>query len=83
MPSATVADKMRATRTDLRASQSKLARLSGVSRFKICAFELGSGSLTPDENRRVWEALRAEAEQVRNRAAHIANESSVDHSETV
>jgi len=82
MSPATV-DKMRATRIDLKASQSRLARLSGVSRFEICAFELGSGSLSPDENRRVWGALQAEAEQLRNRAAQIANESSADPTETV
>jgi hypothetical protein len=57
-------------------SQSRLARLSEVSRFKICVFELGSGSLTADEQSRVREALRAEAERLRLAAALIVEESS-------
>jgi predicted transcriptional regulator len=47
-------------------SQSKLARLSGVSRFKLCAHELGAGSLTPEELRRICDALQAESDRLRN-----------------
>jgi predicted transcriptional regulator len=46
-------------------SQMRLARLSRVSRFKICLFELGDGSLTPDEQSRIRVALLAEAERLR------------------
>ena len=57
---------LRLTRNALGISQSKLARLSGVSRFKICTYELGGGSLTPEEVERVRDALLAEASRLRN-----------------
>jgi hypothetical protein len=47
-------------------SQSKLSRLAHVSRFKIGAYELGAGSLTPDELGRICDALQAEAERLRS-----------------
>jgi predicted transcriptional regulator len=68
-------NQLRFHRATLGISQSKLARMSGVSRFKICVFELGSGSLTPDEQRQIDEALQAEAERLRYAAARIADES--------
>lgn len=40
--------------------------MSGVSRFKICTYELGDSSLTPDEQHRIRQALQAEAERLRN-----------------
>jgi hypothetical protein len=40
--------------------------MSGVSRFKICTYELGDGSLTTNEQVRIREALDAEAERLRN-----------------
>ena len=40
--------------------------MSGVSRFKICNYELGGGSLTTDQQSRIREALHAEAERLRN-----------------
>lgn len=40
--------------------------MSCVSRFKICTYELGSGSLTPDEQSRIRKALQLEAERLRN-----------------
>lgn len=52
---------LRAYRTALGISQSKLSRISCVSRFKICTFELGSGSLTTDERERITRTLQAEA----------------------
>jgi predicted transcriptional regulator len=65
--------ELRSHRAALGISQSKLARVSGVSRFKICVFELGSGSLTPGEHRQIMEALRVEAERLRYAAAQIAD----------
>ena len=62
--STTAAEKLKETRVSLGFSQSKLARLSGVSRFKICTFELEAGSFTADELLRVRQALRAEAERL-------------------
>lgn len=56
---------LRAERSALGISQSRLARLSGVSRFKICTFELGSGALNPDELDRIKSIFRAEAERLR------------------
>ena len=40
--------------------------MSGVSRFKICTFELGSGSLSADEQDRIRKALHSEAARLRN-----------------
>jgi predicted transcriptional regulator len=57
---------LRSHRTALRLSQSKLARLSGVSRFKICLYELGDGALTPNEQDRIEQALLVEAERLRD-----------------
>jgi transcriptional regulator with XRE-family HTH domain len=52
-------------------SQSKLARLSNVSRFKICTYELGSGSLSPEELGRIRDALESEADRLRDVSAQI------------
>ena len=57
---------LRSNRNALGISQSKLARLARVSRFKICMYELDGGSLTPEEHRRVREALVSEANRLRN-----------------
>ena len=40
--------------------------MSGVSRFKICTYELGDGTLGPDELNRIHEALQTEAKRLRN-----------------
>jgi transcriptional regulator with XRE-family HTH domain len=53
-------------------SQSKLARLSGVSRFRLNAFELGGGNLTPAEEEKIASALHAEAERLRNYLGAVA-----------
>jgi hypothetical protein len=45
--------------------------MSGVSRFKICTFELGSGSLSADEQERIQKALHAEADRLRSIPAQI------------
>lgn len=42
------------------------ARLSGVSRFKICTYELRDCSLNCDEQNRIREALWAEADRLRS-----------------
>jgi predicted transcriptional regulator len=57
---------LRSSRQSLGISQSKLARISGVSRFKICTFELGGGSLNPQECERIRTALEAEAGRIRS-----------------
>jgi predicted transcriptional regulator len=56
---------LRSHRNALGISQSRLARTSGVSRFKICTYELGDSSLTADEQGRIREALQAEADRLR------------------
>ena len=58
--------KLRAQRVALEISQSRLARLENVSRFKVCTYELGSGSLTQEEHVRIREALLREANRLRN-----------------
>ena len=49
----------------------RLARLSGVSRFKICTYELGDGSLTAEEHSRIQLVLQREAEGLRSLATSI------------
>jgi predicted transcriptional regulator len=56
---------LRIRRSVLGISQSKLARISGVSRFKICTFELGGGSLSEQECQRIMTALETEAVRIR------------------
>jgi len=58
-------------RTSLRLSQSALARLSGVSRFKICQFECGGSNLTQQEIARVNIAISDEATRLRAAATSI------------
>jgi predicted transcriptional regulator len=53
--------QLRSRREALGMSQSKLARISRVSRFKICMFELGGGSLNPLERQRIKAAIEAES----------------------
>lgn len=53
-------------RSKLGLSQSKLARLAGVSRFKICTFELGGGSLTEQEQLQIRQALKLETARMRS-----------------
>lgn len=62
---------LRSHRTVLGLSQSKLARLAGVSRFKICTYELGGGCLTSEEQDRICQALRAEVIRLRSLPAGI------------
>jgi predicted transcriptional regulator len=57
---------LRLQRSALGISQSKLARISGVSRLKICTYELGGESLTPEEHGRVREALLNETNRLCN-----------------
>ena len=62
---------LRSHRIAIGISQSRLARLSGVSRFKICTYELGDSSLTADEQSRIRGALQAEANRLRRIPAEI------------
>ena len=59
-------------RKQLKISQARLAVVSGVSRFKICLYELGDGRLTADEQARIEEALRAEAASLQAVAAQFS-----------
>jgi predicted transcriptional regulator len=53
-------------RNALGISQSRLARLASVSRFKICMFELGDGRLNEEELNQISSALREEAQRLRD-----------------
>jgi len=55
---------LRSHREALGLSQSKLARLCGVSRFKICTYELGDTSLSSAEQERICGALKQEAQRL-------------------
>jgi hypothetical protein len=52
---------LKSKRLGMRLSQSELARLAHVSRWRLWASEHGSCTLTPDEEDRIQEALRREA----------------------
>jgi transcriptional regulator with XRE-family HTH domain len=58
---------LRSKRLALKLSQSELGRRAGVSRPKICIYELGGPPpLNPQEQRRIRQALHQEAERLRN-----------------
>jgi predicted transcriptional regulator len=75
--STTAAQRLKTSRSSLGLSQSKLARLSGVARFKICTFELGSVALSAEEQRRIKLALEAEAARLRSVAAQLSSVKSI------
>jgi predicted transcriptional regulator len=62
---------LRTHRQALGLSQSRLARLASVSRFKICMFELGGGGLLPDEQLRIKQALEKESSRLRLIAVEV------------
>lgn len=62
---------LRSHRHELGISQSRLARLAGVSRFRICMYELGDGTLRPEEQSRIQGVLQAELERLRNLPARM------------
>jgi hypothetical protein len=51
-------------RLGMRLSQSALARMASVSRFRLWASEQGECTLTPDEENRIQKALQREAERL-------------------
>lgn len=55
---------LKALRNRLRISQTRLAQLSDVGRFKIALYELGEGKLTDEEESRIESALRDEARRI-------------------
>jgi predicted transcriptional regulator len=63
---------LRARRTALHLSQSRLARLSGVSRFKICLHEMGDKTLSAQDLERVETAIRREAQRLHGLTEPIA-----------
>jgi hypothetical protein len=71
----TAAERLKTNRLSIGVSQSKLARVSGVARFKICTFELGSGCLSPEEQGRIKLALEAEAARLRSIATRLFDDS--------
>ena len=78
LDSTTAAVLFRANRISLGLSQSRLARLSGVSRFKICTYELGDGHLSVEERRRLYGALQIEAHRLTGLAAQLDLRRSAD-----
>jgi predicted transcriptional regulator len=65
---------IRTQRITLGMSQSRLARLSTVSRFKICMHELGDKPLNEEEFGRIESALRAEARRLARMASQVGQE---------
>jgi predicted transcriptional regulator len=76
--STTAVEKLKASRQALGLSQSKLARLSGVARFKICTFELGGGALSPEDQQRIRTALETEAARLRSAAVNFGQPESTE-----
>lgn len=64
---------LRSERENLGISQSRLARLSGVSRFRICQHELGGKHLDPEELLQIETAIRQEAIRLRGLLSRIEN----------
>ena len=62
---------LRSNRNKLRISQSRLSLLAGVSRFKICLYELHEGTLTAEEQSLIRRALQAEASRLQNVRSEI------------
>lgn len=71
MFAATAVEDLRACRVSLGLSQSRLARLAGVSRFKICAYELGDRALSHEEQSRIRAALESEAQRLRDISVEV------------
>jgi predicted transcriptional regulator len=63
--------ELKSRRRRLKISQTRLATVAGVSRFKIALFELGEGKLTPDEQQHIETALRNEAKRIQQDALEI------------
>jgi predicted transcriptional regulator len=63
---------LKTRRSALHLSQSRLARLSGVSRFKICLHELGDKALSAPDMARVGPAIQQEAQKLHGISAPIA-----------
>jgi predicted transcriptional regulator len=59
-------------REKLRLSQSRLAMLSGVSRFKICLHELGERRLKHEELARIDRAIQTEVDRLRDSLSEAA-----------
>jgi hypothetical protein len=62
---------LRTHRISLGLSQSRLSRLSGVSRFKIRTHELGDATLTGEEQCQIRKALHEEVARLRDIARDI------------
>jgi DNA-binding transcriptional regulator YiaG len=69
------AEELKTLRTSIGLSQSALARLSGVPRWKINTFELGGGSLSGDESHMLRCVLQVQAQaqldRLRNLPDHV------------
>ena len=72
LDSTTAAEQLRTNRSSLGLSQSRLSRLSRVSRFKICTYELGDGGLSPEEQRRLDDVLQVEADRLSDVAVQLS-----------
>jgi predicted transcriptional regulator len=74
LPAIVAVASLRGCRAAIGLSQSKLSRLSGVSRFKICLYELGDGSLSGQEQDRIRRALQAEKDRLQDLSANVSFE---------
>lgn len=66
--------ELKTDRAALGLSQSRLARLAGMARFKIVFFELNDRPLSRDDQERIRGALRSEARRLTEMAAEINKE---------
>lgn len=58
-------------RVRLKLSQLRLARRAGVSRFKLCLYELGEGTLNPREIALLESAIAEETRRVKRMLGEV------------
>lgn len=67
-------EQLKRDRAALGISQSRLARLAGLRRFKVVFFELGDRSLSAEDQASIRTALRAAAQRLAGVASEIGNQ---------
>jgi hypothetical protein len=70
--------QLRNRRLSLNLSQSRVSRISGVSRFKLNQFELGGKALSEAELARVNRAISQEAKRLRRKTLETHRETHDD-----
>ena len=72
MKTPTTAAELKVLRLTVGLSQAALGRLSGVSRWKLNAYEFGDLELSPEEMVKIRAALKAEVDRMQRVAASVS-----------